>query len=64
MPFETFVHYVHSLPPTKKIDLDSLSISKKISNTVSSWQIIQISKTFGVGMGGGGRGVCGLGEWG
>ena len=50
-----------SLPPSQKkkknLDFDALSIcKKKISNTESSWQIIQISKTFGVGMGGGGGG--------
>ena len=70
MPFETFAHYVQPTPPPpppptpkKRFFLDIFcQFVKKITNTESSWQIIQIRKKLG-GVGEGGD-VCGLGEWG
>ena len=53
-------------PPNKKkrkrffLDLDSLSICKKYTNTESSYKIVQIRKNWARY----GGGVCGLGEWG
>ena len=43
------------------LDLDSLSICKKYTNTKTSWQIILIRKKKWAGCRGG---VRGLGEWG
>ena len=66
MPFFKHLYIMFTLlftspsPPKKDfLYMDSLSVCKKFTNTDSNWQIIQMRKKNGRGLGGD---VCGLGE--